>query len=58
MISPDEINDKGIVNLSGRVTQIYVAGRCPRDLPDPIPQISAQMWNLWLLEALSPAAVT
>ena len=24
----------------------------------PMPQISAQMWNLWLLEALSSAAVT
>jgi aerobic carbon-monoxide dehydrogenase medium subunit len=33
-------------------------GRCPKDPCYPMPQISAQMWNLWVLEALCSAAVT
>jgi len=40
------------------VSQIQVAGECLRASRYPMPQISAQMWNLWLLEALSSAAVT
>jgi hypothetical protein len=33
-------------------------GRCPKDPCYPMLQISAQMWNLWVLEALCSAAVT
>src|SRR5262249_55343945 len=32
--------------------------KMPQDFTYPMPQISAQMWNLWVLEALCSAAVT
>jgi hypothetical protein len=51
-------SSRGTVNLLGRVSQIWMAGRCLRGSRYPMPQISAQMWNLWLLEALCSAAVT
>jgi hypothetical protein len=45
--------------LSSRVRRMQATGSEQRVIYcQPMPQISAQTWNVWLLEALCSAAVT
>jgi glycine/D-amino acid oxidase-like deaminating enzyme len=48
----------GTVNLSGRVSRMQATGSGDWVHCKPMPQISAQIRNFWVLEALCSAAVT
>src|SRR3954453_890218 len=49
---------EGTVNLSGRVSRMQATGSGDWVHRKPMPQISAQIRNFWVLEALCSAAVT
>jgi hypothetical protein len=49
---------KGTVNLSGRVSRMQATGTALAIYWQPALQISAQIWNFWVLEALCRTLTT